>query len=71
MTAASFNPGRPPQVIERPPCTECGQPMYLTRIEPDKPGHDLRHFECALCGHSTSQVVQFKPSGDVIRTDDT
>jgi hypothetical protein len=30
-------------------CSGCGKPMKLARIEPDKPGFDLRSFECAKC----------------------
>jgi hypothetical protein len=30
-------------------CSECGKPMRLACIEPDKPGFDLRTFECAKC----------------------
>jgi transcription elongation factor Elf1 len=25
--------------------------MMLARIEPDRPDHDRRTFECANCGH--------------------
>ena len=30
-------------------CSGCGRPMRLACIEPDKPGFDLRTFECAKC----------------------
>lgn len=30
----------------RPPCSRCGKPLLLTRIEPQEPGFDLR----VLCG---------------------
>jgi hypothetical protein len=33
-------------------CPRCGKPMRLTCIEPDKPGFDLRSFECAKCNTS-------------------
>jgi hypothetical protein len=46
--------------IERPPCSECGTTMLLARIEPDKPDHDRRTFQCAKCGHSMSEVVKYK-----------
>ncbi len=46
--------------ITQTACSECGSPMDLTRIEPDKPGHDLRTFECPQCQHSETIVVQFK-----------
>jgi DNA-directed RNA polymerase subunit M/transcription elongation factor TFIIS len=46
--------------IIRPPCNKCGATMLLARIEPDKPGHDLRTFECPKCEHSETVVVKFK-----------
>jgi ribosomal protein S27AE len=46
--------------IERPQCSECGTTMLLARIEPDKPDHDRRTFQCAKCGHSLSEVVKYK-----------
>ena len=34
--------------------------MWLARIEPDKPDHDLRTFECPDCEHTETKVVKFK-----------
>ena len=43
----------------RPDCGQCGRQTWLVRIEPaEEPGHDLRTFECAACGHS--EVVKMK-----------
>jgi len=33
----------------RPPCSRCGRPLLLTRIEPEEPGFDQRTCYCALC----------------------
>jgi formamidopyrimidine-DNA glycosylase len=33
----------------RPPCSRCGRPLVLARIEPDKPGFDRRIYYCAHC----------------------
>ena len=33
----------------RPPCSKCGRPLVLTRIEPEEPGFDLRTYYCAAC----------------------
>jgi hypothetical protein len=33
----------------RPPCSRCGRPLVLTRIEPWDPGFDLRVYYCAHC----------------------
>jgi hypothetical protein len=32
----------------------------LARIEPDKPSHDKRTFECFDCDHVESMVVKYK-----------
>jgi hypothetical protein len=38
----------------RPPCSGCGRPLILTRIEPEEPGFDLRTYYCAHCeAHET------------------
>src|SRR5277367_295129 len=47
-------------LIERPPCIKCGTQMLLTRIEPDKPDHDRRTFECPECAHAESIVVKYQ-----------
>jgi hypothetical protein len=41
----------------RPDCPLCAAQMYLARIEPEKPGHDLRTFECPRCQHVETAVV--------------
>ena len=52
-------------LIERPPCIKCGTQMLLTRIEPDKPDHDRRTFECPECAFkkasSSNTVRLLKP----------
>jgi len=51
---ARFRPAAAPSVaIVRPLCPVCGTKMHLARIEPDKPGHEIRTFECPKCDHST------------------
>ena len=47
-------------INERPECPTCWAQMYLARIEPEKPGHDLRTFECPRCRHVETAVVKFK-----------
>jgi hypothetical protein len=44
----------------RPDCSQCAAQMYLARIEPEKPGRDLRTFECPRCQHVETVVVKFK-----------
>ena len=36
-------------VIKSPRCKKCGEMMVLRLIEPEKPGFDLRTFECPKC----------------------
>jgi hypothetical protein len=33
-------------------------PMYLSRIAPDKPGYDLRTFECPRCQNTLRAVMK-------------
>jgi len=45
--------------LENSPITVRPQ-MYLARIEPAKPGFDLRTFECPRCQHVETVVVNFE-----------
>ena len=42
---------------ERPFCADCESPMVLSRLEPDRPGFDLRTYACLLCAATESIVV--------------
>ena len=42
---------------ERPFCADCESPMILSRLEPDKPGFDLRTYTCLMCAATESIVV--------------
>jgi hypothetical protein len=42
---------------ERPFCADCESPMILSRLEPDKPGFDLRTYACLMCAATESIVV--------------
>jgi len=46
--------------ILRPACKRCGAQMLLTRIEPDKPDHDRRTFECEACGGEQVEIVKYR-----------
>jgi hypothetical protein len=46
--------------IRTPDCPRCGKPMHLARIEPDKPEHDRRTFQCETCGEPLSEVVKYR-----------
>jgi hypothetical protein len=43
----------------RLPCTKCRAPMMLARIEPAKPGYDLRTFECSQCNNVDQYIIEF------------
>ena len=53
-----LNPQR--AFIDHASCPKCGSAMWLARIEPDKPDHDLRTFQCPNCEHTETKVVKFK-----------
>jgi DNA-directed RNA polymerase subunit M/transcription elongation factor TFIIS len=64
MTFTQYRPENSP-IILRPACPKCSTQMHLARIEPEKPGYDLRTFECPRCQHSETVVVQFKSARKV------
>ncbi len=47
----------------RPPCTNCGKPLLLTRREPEKPGFELRVYYCASCGASDRVIAPLLGGG--------
>ncbi len=46
--------------IHLPICPTCRTAMMIIRIDPEKPDHDRRSYECSKCDHSESRVVKFK-----------
>jgi hypothetical protein len=32
-----------------PPCSKCGRPLILTKVETDEPGFDRRTYYCPAC----------------------
>jgi hypothetical protein len=51
----SFFHGKP--ASERAFCLDCESVMILSRLEPDKPGFDLRTYACLMCAATESIVV--------------
>ena len=45
--------------IERPICMKCEIPMWLGRVQPDKPGYDKRTFECPVCLDVMVVIVKY------------
>jgi ribosomal protein S27AE len=56
----SSNLNRQPRTLENPKCPECGKLMVLAQIEPDKPDHDKRIFECPKCHHVLREIVKHR-----------
>jgi len=52
-----------PGTFLQPPCPKCGNPMWMTRISKYNTDHDLRTFECKVCDHVESNIVEFKAAG--------
>lgn len=48
------------EAIVRPLCSKCGAKTWLSRIEPDSPGHEKRTFECPACDSEISEVAKFR-----------
>ena len=49
------------RAIAPPPCSRCGSPTRLARIVPTKePDHDLRTFECRVCGNADTVTMKFR-----------
>jgi DNA-directed RNA polymerase subunit RPC12/RpoP len=44
----------------RPVCSKCGAPMWLIRIEPQKPDCALRTFECPRCQNQMMEVIHLE-----------
>jgi hypothetical protein len=44
-----------------PLCKFCDARMWLVSIEPDRPNHDRRTFECPRCQELTVEVVNYRP----------
>ena len=42
--------------IERPNCSKCGTKMRLFGIEAERPGYELRSFECPKCNHVQTAI---------------
>jgi DNA-directed RNA polymerase subunit RPC12/RpoP len=46
--------------IARPVCFKCGAPMWLTRIQPVKPGLARRTLECPRCQNRITEVIELE-----------
>jgi hypothetical protein len=52
-------------VIKSPRCAKCGEMMALRLIEPERPGFDLRTFECPKCFGTETLVASISCEVDV------
>ena len=57
MTYSEYTLENQPMSV-RPDCPDCMVPMYLARVTPDKPGFDLRTFECPRCQNTLRAVMK-------------
>ena len=57
MPGTAFTPHRP-KPIPQANCSQCQQPMWLTRIQPVGSGLDMRTFECPECNHEETVIVK-------------
>jgi hypothetical protein len=56
----SGSPGRDETIESKPqPCTKRGAPTILARIEPARPGFDLRTFECSKCNNADQYIIEY------------
>ena len=46
------------RIISTPCCEFCDAPMGLVSIEPHKPDHDRRTFECPRCRYAIVEMVK-------------
>src|SRR5262245_27685975 len=60
MQPGEFVPRRKTRPFLRPKCPACGALMWLAHIEPDKPRHDRRTFECPRCQEQITKVVKYR-----------
>ena len=60
---------KPLTTTARPVCSKCYAPMWLTRIQPDKPGCARRTFECPRCQDQMTEVIELENAGLVGKAD--
>jgi hypothetical protein len=51
--------------IKSPRCQNCEETMSLRIVEPERPGFDLRTFECPKCFVSETLVVPISGEADI------
>jgi ribosomal protein S27AE len=56
----SYTTHFPKAAYERPPCSACGTPMMLARIETEIQEHGKRTFECGVCDQTEAIVMRYK-----------
>jgi len=44
--------------LSQPLCLKCGAGMWLASLEPDRPGYDMRSFECSKCEVAFTETVK-------------
>ena len=60
MQHSQINSNPETKEIGPPRCDSCAVPMWLVQIEPDKPDHDRRTYECPVCDNIATEVVKYR-----------
>ena len=55
--------------IKSPRCQKCEETMSLRIVEPERPGFDLRTFQCPKCFVSETLVVSISGEADISEAD--
>jgi hypothetical protein len=53
------------RAVSGPACESCKTATWLVSIEPDKPAHDRRTFECPRCQHLMIEIIQYEKADEV------
>jgi hypothetical protein len=48
----------PPEMADRPLCSNCGWTMWIASREPDKAGHDKHTLRCHRCDFEEIKIVK-------------
>lgn len=46
-----------PKTVLQPTCSDCGLPMWMMRLSPIGKKRDQRTFQCQVCKHSETVLV--------------
>ena len=47
-------------LLTNPSCPKCGLRTMLVHVLPDRPGSDVRTYECPRCKYEVIEIVQYR-----------